>query len=203
MTSVEHYRAALAAVPLDTESLTILVAAGASMDEVAAALEVKVGADPSEYPDLDDPDWSGYGMAEVRGGVVAIEVTGYADPSLSALRTLTAGGRSAATVRSNIQAHLRFGCSRDGKILFDDDQYTWVDDRERVPEELRDLFDLVWDDPEVETGSEEDNVDDEFVVGLAMAEVITGLRITAEDLRQAMESGFRPAPSLRYVREHD
>lgn len=202
MTPVEDYRAALDGVPLSTEGLSILVAAGASIEEVAAALEVQVDAELSDHPELDG-DWSGYAMTEVPGGVLAIELTGYADPSLSAMRTISGGGRSAATVRGNIQAHDRFGCARDGEVLFDDDEYPYVEDRGRVPEEIRELFDLAWDDLDVEVGSEEDDVESGFVVGLAMAEVITGLRIGADDLKRAMESGFRPAPSLRYVSELD
>jgi hypothetical protein len=190
-------------VDLDTESLSILVAAGVTVDEVATALEVRTDTEPSEEPSLDDPDWSAFVMTEIPGGVLALEFSGYADPSLSALRAITIGERSAATVRSNIQAHLRFGCARDGEILFDDHEYTWVDDRERVPAELRDLFDLAYDDPDVEIGSDEDTAEDGFLVGLAMVEVITGLRITAEDLRRAVASGHRPAPSLRYVGELD
>jgi hypothetical protein len=180
----------------DLESISILVAAGATQAEVAAALEIDITAPVAEFPDAEAEDGSAYALVDVAGGVLAVELSGYADPSRAALRELSSGGRSAAVVRSNIQAHLRFGCARDGELLFDDHEYMYVDDPEPVPAELKELFLEAWDDLEAE---EPEPTSDGFAVALAMAEVVTGIRLTAADLAAVQEAGFRPAPSLRYV----
>lgn len=205
MSASPDYYAALLENFFDLESITILVAAGATRAEVAEALGIDMSLTPTEYPDSGDEDdgdldveTAAYAMVDVDGGVLAVELTGYADPSLSALRSLSSNGRSAAVVRDNISSFLRFGCARDGEILFDDNQYTWVEDHDRVPAELRDLFLEAWIDPETPT---DDVVFNGFEVGLAMTEVITGIRLVEEDLRRVMKAGFRPAPSLRYVTE--
>lgn len=192
--SAEYYQGILDET-FDTESLTIFVVAGATQSEVADALQIDVSAEPDQDPDLDDAETSAYALADIAGGVVALEHSGYADPSLTALEQLSRNGRSAAVIRGNIQGHERFSCARDGVILFDDDQYTWVD-KDRVPAELRELFDTAWVGPDE---SVEDLKYNGFPVGLAMAEVITGIRLTADDLRRASASGYRPAPCLLYV----
>lgn len=194
MTDAAHYAVLLEDAPFDTESLTVLVVAGATRQEVAAALGVDLAADPTEYPEADDEEHSAYALTDLDGGVLAVEHSGYADPSLDALRTLSAGGRSVAVVRDNLQAHTRFGWARDGEVVFDDDEYPYLEDPARVPAELRPLFDTAWVD-------EDDDADDEahpFPVGLAMAELVTGLRLTAEDLQRVADSGYRLAPSLVY-----
>ncbi|SDC36838.1 DUF6461 domain-containing protein [Nocardioides lianchengensis] len=200
MTDVEHYESLLAEGPFDTESLTVLVVAGATQQDVATALGIDLAADPTEYPEADDEEFSAYAITDVEGGVLAVEHSGYADPSLDALRALSAGGRSVAVVRDNIQAHVRFGCARDGEVVFDDDEYLFLDDPSPVPAELRPLFDLAWVDPEDEDA--EDDAD-AVAVGLAMAEVVTGLRLTAEDLQRVADSGYRLAPSLVYLPDAD
>lgn len=190
------YETVLAGSPMDSESCTYVVVSGATREFVSAGLEVDL-TQPRSPDDVDDVDVSGYALAELEGGVVAIEVTGYADPSLSALRRLSSGGRCAAVVRSNIQAHTRFGCARDGEILFDDDEYLYIEDTARVPSELRDLFDRVWvdlDDEDDDNGSDEEPL----TVALAMAEVVTGVAVRAEDLQRAWHSGFFRVPALTY-----
>jgi hypothetical protein len=89
-------------------------------------------------------------------------------------------------VRDNIQAHLRFGCARDGVLLFDDDEFTFIDaaDRDRVPGELRPLFDLAWVDLDAEGEEEEDG--NPIAIALAMAEEATGIVLTVEDLERGM-----------------
>lgn len=178
----------------DTESLTVLVVAGRSREEVAAELQVDVSA-PLEQIAPDDTDFTGWALSDVPGGVLAVEVTGYGDPSTAALTAMSAGGRSAAVVRSNIQAHLRFGCARDGELLFDDDEYMYVDDISVVPAELRSLFDLAWDDLE----SDSDDEADGFIVGLAMAEAVTGVELTRGQVEAVMGSTYFQAPALLYV----
>ena len=110
-----------------------------------------------------------------------MEHTGYADPSVSALVQLSFNGRKAAVVRDNIQAHVRFGGARDGALLFDDDEYIFIgaDERTRVPDgELRPLFDLAWTD--VDSDDRDEEVDP-VAVALAMAELVTGIVLTADD----------------------
>lgn len=204
MSASPDYYAALLEDFFDLESITVLVAAGANQAEVAEALGIDPSAELTEYSDEGEYDEdvdlesAAYSMVDVDGGVLAVELTGYADPSLSALRRLSSNGRGAAVVRDNIQAHLRFGCARDGQILFDDDQYTWVDDHGRVPTELRDLFLEAWENLDA---PDEDDKANGVEVGLAMAEVITGIRLTADDLRRVMHAGFRIAPSMLYATE--
>jgi hypothetical protein len=143
-----------------------------------------------------DQGFSAYALLDVPGGVVASEWSGYADPTNDAFCRLSQGGRSSAVVRSNIQAHYRFGCARDGALLFDDDEYVFIDDLDRVPSELRGLFELAWDDLEgdVDDMSETSPV----AVALAMAEVVTGLELTAEHLSDLMSATFYRSPSLIY-----
>lgn len=197
MSASPDYYAALLENFFDLESITVLVAAGATQAEVAEALSIDMSMAPTEYPEHDE-EGSAYAMVDVDGGVLAVELSGYADPSRSALRRLSSNGRAAAVVRDNIQAHLRFGCARDGQIVFDDHEYTYAKDLERVPAELNELFLEAWIDPETPTDDVEFNG---FEVGLAMAEVITGIRLTDRDLRRVMRAGFRSAPSLLYVTE--
>lgn len=182
---------------IDMESLTVLLVAGGTRESVLSAL----GADPERMDnsfDLDMEKYSAYAVAEVDGGVIAIEHSGYADPTNDALVQLSRGGGSAAVARSNIQAHERFGCARDGVLVFDEHEYTFIEreEKERVPPELRSLFDLAWvdlDDDDAE--SEHTGV----VVGVAMAMTFTGVRVTVEDLERAEASGYYRVRSLVYV----
>ncbi len=163
---------------------TVLVVTGATVDEVADALEAdRSGSiDLDRLARMDEPTHASYAFVEVPGGVLAVEDSGYADPPNAALLALSAGGRSVAVVRENIQAHTRFGCARDGVLLFDAHEYTFVEDRSGVPAELRPLFDRAWVDLEADDG---DEGDDPLTVALAMAELVTGVELTAEQLEQA------------------
>jgi hypothetical protein len=198
MTSApDYYRAVLEEAGVDDESLTILIVQGATRVEVAAALGMDLDSEPATDAEWDDPDFSAYAIGDISGGVVAMEHTGYADPTLDVLRQLSSGGRSAAVMRGNIQAHYRFGCARDGVVLFDDDEYTFIeDDKSRVPQEIRALFDGVWTDVSADIDVDSDK--DIAGTGLAMAEVITGLRLTSDDLQRAADAGYRTAPALLY-----
>ncbi len=193
--SPEYYEALLEESPIDSESVTYVIVTDATAVFVASALSIDLTR-PQDPWSVDDENASAYALTELRGGVVALETTGYADPSSEALRLLSADGRRAAVVRSNIQAHTRFGCARDGELIFDDDEYTFIDDPARVPTELRPLFDRAWVDPEADEDDYPET--DDLAVAMAMAEVITGLTITGEDLRRAVAAGFYRAPSLVY-----
>ncbi len=181
---------------------TVLVVTGATVDEVADALEAdRSGSiDLDRLARMDEPTHASYAFVEVPGGILAVEDSGYADPPNAALLALSAGGRSVAVVRENIQAHTRFGCARDGVLLFDADEYTFVADRSGVPAELRPLFDRAWVDLEVEDG---DEGDDPLTVALAMAELVTGIELTAEQLEQAYSRDVTRhlVPVLRYAPE--
>ncbi|MFN8192748.1 MAG: DUF6461 domain-containing protein [Nocardioidaceae bacterium] len=191
--STDYYERVSRAFP-DTESVTVLFVRGMSRTQVAADLRADLAV-RVEDPWGNGESQTGWAIHEIPGGVLAIEQTGYGDPSLEALGALSKGG-AAAVVRSNVQAHVRFGCARDGAVLFDDNEYMYVEDPAAVPQELRSLFDLVWDD------LEDDDLDDEgpdgFVVGLAMAGLVTGVEISGGDVEAAIESGFFAAPALVY-----
>lgn len=200
--AIAHYQAVLDEEVYDLESISIVVVTGATRTEVAAALEVDLDAPTTEWPDWEIDDMSGYSLTDLPdgAGVLAVELSGYADPSLAALRLLTRGGRAAAVVRDDIKAHLRFAGARDGEIVFDDDSINILDadDAGRLPDALRPLFDQAWgsgadDDPDDEA------LERAFPTALAMAEIVTGVRLTADDLRAAHEAGYRPAPTMRYA----
>ncbi len=192
----EYYGSLLEETHFDTESITIVVASGADRTVVAEALGLDLAAplEESEVMELDESEFSSYTIVDVPGGAFAFEVTGYADPSLDMLARLSAGGRSAAVVRSNIQGRVRFGCARDGAVVFDDDEYIFIDDPEVVPEELRALFDLAWEGESAGAAKDIDPV----TVGLAMAEVYTDIRITADNLDRLVDSPSYLTPALAY-----
>lgn len=201
--SVEFYEQVLSAFP-DTESLTIVLASGVTREAVLEALAAD-GSNPVEDAWDIDEESTAWAVIEVPGGVLAIELSGYGDPSTADLASMSTSGAS-AVVRSNIQAHYRFGYARAGELVFDDDEFTYVTDRGRVPSELRPLFDAAWED---RNGDDEDGDRDgddgegaepaePFATALAMAELVTGLEITDADVAAALESQFFAAPSLRY-----
>ena len=131
----EHYEGISEALG-EFDSLTVLVVAGRSRDEVAHALGVDLDA-PVDDPWEGEGQTTGWALVDLPSGVLAIEPTGYGDPTRAALVELSRDGCAAAVVRTNIQAHDRFGCARDGELLFDDDEYTYIEEPESVPAELR------------------------------------------------------------------
>ncbi len=196
--TVDHYETVEAAFP-DTESLTVLTVAGATRDQVVAQLEVDLTAPVGDDGWPEDDGLTAWALLEIPGGVIAVEVTGYGDPSLADLAALSGlSPRGAAAVtRSNVMAHDRFGCARAGELVFDDDEFIYIDDPERVPGELRPLFDRV----HVDLGADDGEVDDEtsrFAVGLAMSELVTGLEVTPAHVEAVLASGFFTAPGMRY-----
>ena len=141
--TAEYYQSVLEDSGTDSESLTWLVVTGTTREEVADALSVDLAA-PSESWVEDGAAWS---LAELPGGVLALEHSGYADPTNDSLVALLRGGRSVAVARSNVQAHERFGCARDGELVFDDDEFGFIDAPSTVPDVLRPLFDQNWETP--------------------------------------------------------
>jgi hypothetical protein len=194
--TVDHYDQVAAAFP-DTESLTVLTVAGATRDQVIAQLEIDPGTEVEEGWQ-DDEEKTAWGILEIPGGVLAVEATGFGDPANADLAALSANGGAAVT-RSNILAHYRFGCARAGELVFDADEYIYIEDPDTVPDELQDLFRLVYDELAEEPNDAEDR--DPFAVGLAMCEVVTGLEVSADQVQAVLASGFFAAPSMRYPAE--
>lgn len=91
-----RYEAMFEDAGIDGESLTVLLVRGGTSADVLRLLGAEAEADLAPYPDLEDVDYSGYALAEVEGGVVAFELTGYADPSPRVLAALSALGGAAA-----------------------------------------------------------------------------------------------------------
>jgi Family of unknown function (DUF6461) len=180
---------------------TVLIVGGAVVDEVADALGAdRTGTiDPHDVATMDAPTHALYSFVQLSAGVLAAEDMGYADPPNSALVALSAGGRTAVVVRDNIQAHTRFACARDGVLLFDADEYVFIEDRSHVPADLRPLFDRAWVDLE----ADDDDAESAVAVGLAMAELVTGIELTVEDVERAAsrEATRYPVPTLRYSAE--
>lgn len=203
--TVEHYRSLFTeASAFYGDGTTVLVVRGASVQEVVDALG---GVPPGDVPehawDGPEPIWASYTLTAVEGGVLATEDTGYADPPNSVLVALSEGGRAAAVVRDNIQAHCRFGCARDGELVFDEDEYTFLEDRDSVPHEVRALFDLAWIDlTEDELDPQED---DSTAVGLAMAEVVTSIHLTSTDAAnlEGDDATVIAVRQLQYANEED
>lgn len=171
---VEHYKG------LQVGTETTLVVRGASVPEVVEALGgVPLDDVPEDELDSDEPIWAVCTITAIPGGVLASEDTGYADPPTSVLVALSEGDRAAAVVRDNIQGHRRFGCARDGVLLFDSHEYVFVEEPDSVPAELRALFDLAWID--LDQDDHEPREEDAGAVALAMAEVVTGIHLTPAD----------------------
>lgn len=187
----------LESAPIDSESVTYLLVAGAPRAQVAAAVGADLSRQLSWTEDdlVPDEQSSAYAFAEVAGGVVAMEPSGFAGPTLDTLRQLSAGGRTAAVAGSNILGHCRFGYARDGEVVFDENEYAFVDDLHEVPEEVRPIAARAW------SVGEEDSELDWLTGALAMALQVTGLRLTAETLERAAADGFYAAPALAYSPE--
>lgn len=183
---------------LNNESLTVLTVARSDRDSVAAGLVVDL-SDEVESFIWDDGVSTSWSICEVPGGVVAFELSGYGDPSLASLRTLSSNGGAVAVVRSNVQHRLRFGCARDGRVLFDDGDFAYRPTAEGVPAELRASFDSVVVGRDLDGYSE--NGRDGFATALAMAEAITGVRVSEEHARGLQELRYYRAPTLVYARE--
>ena len=192
-----RYEAMFEDAGVDRESLTVLLVRGGTRDDVLRLLGAEAASNGEPYPDLDDDDYSGYALAEVDGGVVAFEHTGYADPSPAVLGALSALGGAAAVTRDNIMAHERFGCARDGAVLFDADEFRYVADREKdsVPPELRPLFDSA----SVDLESDGDDDAGGGFVGYAMAATHTGVVVTGDDLSRAVRQGYHRVRTLTYL----
>jgi hypothetical protein len=200
MVATLEYYVSVAEAFYDTESLTVLVVAGRSRDQVARTLGVDLGT-PTGDPWAGDKS-TGWALMNLPSGVLAIEPTGYGDPTNAALVELSSDGGAAAVTRSNIQAHHRFGCARDGELLYDNDEYVYEENLEVVPAEIRSLFDLAWVDLDAEDDDEDDDGDwtDPLAVGLAMAEVVTGIERTAAQAAGVDADGFFVAPGLVYAK---
>jgi hypothetical protein len=196
--TVDFYEQVVSAFP-DAESLSVLVAAGVTREQVLALLNADLDHRVEDAWDF-GPRSSAWAAIEVPGGVLAVELSGFGDPSLADLAALSTAG-SAAVVRSNILAHHRFGCARAGEVLFDDNEFTYINDPDRVPEELRPLFDAAWDDLKdgrEDQGEDEDGVDP-FATGLAMAELITEIELTRDQVTKVLEADYFVAPVGRYA----
>ena len=174
----------------DPESLTVLVVAGASRDAVARALDVDLH-EPVCHPwdNKVDSDYAAWALVEIDGGVLGVEYTGYGDPSVAALEAMSRDGAAAAVVRSNVEAHVRFGCARDAEVLFDAHEFISVEEPDAVPTELRPLFDQ----------GRDDDAPDEFAVALAMAEVVTGLELSYAESLLVNAAQFFRGPSMAYT----
>jgi hypothetical protein len=197
-TSTEQYLTVVAAFR-NIESLTVLTVAGADREVAAVALDVDFSDEVGISGAWEGGDSTVWAIEEVPGGVLAFEPTGYGDPSLASLKALSEGGRAAAVVRSNVQARLRFGCSRDGQLLFDDGDFSYRPDGVGVPHDLLSLFDQVLRGREIEGYTE--NGRDGLSVGLAMAEVVTGIQLSVEQVRTIEHLRYYRAPTLVYMRD--
>lgn len=192
----DRCRRAYEAFP-DTESLSILLAAGVSRDQVVRSLDVDLG-EVIEDGWSEDEDRTAWAVLEILGGVLAVELGGYGDPSRSMLRALSDMGRASAVARSNIQAHYRFGCARNGNLVFDENEYLYVESSEVVPDEVKPIFELArvsWN----ADGPLPADAEYPLLIGLAMAERFTGLSVEPAHVTNVYDSGFFAAPNLVYL----
>lgn len=188
-----HYEDVFLDAEIDLESLTVVLVRGGTRADVLRLLDAQPQSNGKPYPTLEDNDYSEYAAAEVQGGVVAFEHTGYADPSTRVLSALSELGGATAATRSNIQAHERFGCAQNGSVEFDAHEFMYVDESEknRVPSQLRPMFDAAC------TALDTDTEADGFH-GCAMAAVYTGVVVTSDDLERAVSLGYHKVRTLTY-----
>jgi hypothetical protein len=194
------YEAMFESAGIDGESLSVVLVRDGTRAKVLDLLGAEAETNGQHDPDLEDDDYSAYALAEVQGGVIAFEHTGYADPSPRVLAALSELGGAAAVTRSNIQAHERFGCATDGVLVFDADEFMYVeeDEKDALPRELLPMFESVW----VDLGDDGDDGDHEDAggfVGYAMAAKHTGVVVTSDDLRRAVQQGYHRVPTLTYL----
>lgn len=88
-------------------------------------------------------------------------------------------------------------------LVFDAHEFMYVDETEKgtVPPELRSMFDSVWVDLDADDDSGNDSEDDDWAsgfVGYDMAATCTGVVVTEEDLRRAVEQGYHRVRTLTY-----
>ena len=161
---------------LEPEELTVVSVTSSRADEVLATLQssaVPLG-DTSEPDEDDEYTRATWFTHQLGPDVVAVEYSGYHDPSVETLAALSAVGRRAAVARSNIDAQVRFGCAEDGRVLFDDDEFAFAEDRSGLPAELSGLMDAVWVDLDAEESHDDGPAP--MLTALAMAETFTGVR---------------------------
>ncbi|MFS3129085.1 hypothetical protein ACLM5J_11855 [Nocardioides sp. Bht2] len=184
---------------LPYDSVSVLVVRGARPRQVAKIL----GADLSRTVHPDEVDllpeertvWS---FRRIDGGVLAVELTGYGDPTRSALAKLSAIGGSAAVVRDDIDAITRFAAATDGALVFDGDEYAFVDDPALYPDHLRSIASRAWVDlSKPLTDTEEDP----FTVGLELITAHTGLTFGMAEIESTAERSGFSAPTLVYITE--
>ena len=180
------------------ESVTILVVADASATVASVAQILGVRLNESRESWIDHPGETAWRLLSVPGGVLAHEPSGFGDPSVEALATLSTRG-TAAVARSNVNGHDRFGYARHGSLLFDDNEYIYLDDPSRVPEEVRLLFGSAWQDLDADDGDADDDEYGGLFVALAMTELVTGLVLDPHAVREvASGAPGHPAPILVY-----
>jgi Family of unknown function (DUF6461) len=130
-------------------------------------------ATPADADLLANAESSAYAFLQVGDGVIAYEDTGFADPPRRLMAALSRDGVVSAVATDNVEAMVRFGYARDGRVVFDSFEYAFVDDLAEIPAEVRDLAALAWvdlDAPIDELGA------DWLSVALAMSEKVTGVR---------------------------
>lgn len=189
----EALRQTVRRLPMDFESLTVLLVAGPGATVATVRGMLGLRPDPVD-PGFYDEELTSYTVVAIDGGVLALEHSGYGDPSNDVLAALSQGGTAAVT-RSNIQGHVRFGCATQGALDFDSDAFCFIREHEKaqVPDRLRSLFDTAWIDLDAEITD-----DDPGPVGLAMVLLHTGLTPTTGDIERALADDYLQAPSLAY-----
>lgn len=182
---------------LSYDSVSVLVVRGGTPRQVAKIL----GADLSrtvqpENADLLPGERTVWSLRRIDGGVLGVELTGYGDPTRAALAELSALGGSAAVVRDDIDARTRFAAATDGALVFDEDEYDFVDDPALYPGHLRSIARRAWVDLSKPLAHTEE---DPVAVGLGLITAHTGLTFSLAEIEAtAAKSGFS-APTLVYI----
>lgn len=159
------------------EAGCVTVATAATRGAVAAAF----GADLS----APTPEAHGDGVQlyasflEVGGAQVVVEDNGFRGNDDSVLVRVSDGGR-AASAFWNVDGVTRFGCARDGRLLFNQ-EFSLLDRWPGLP------ADLV---PLAERAAGEGAQEHIAAIALAMVEQFTGVRVTAEHVSSALRTGF-------------
>jgi hypothetical protein len=126
----------------DFDSVHITVAGGADRADVLRGMRAEPDGGPVA-PDTVPTDLPAASLLEVDGGVVAVEAKWFSGPYDDLVRTLSRGGRAAASVGWNGIGERWAYFARDGVVLFAGDEFPFDSDDDVHPE-IAAL--LAWDD---------------------------------------------------------
>jgi hypothetical protein len=147
-----------------------------------------VDEDPPGYYGESFDDTMMVSFTELSGCQVAIEVNGFTGNQGEVLAAASSNGL-AASAFWNVDSMVYFSFARDGEVLYSE-EYVFDTERDGLPAELIPLVDLVADDGTSDLDSMAEDGPSWSHVAMAMVETVTGVRITPDDVRRAVQRAF-------------